>query len=199
MILPIDSSEIVLTVKPLAFYILTMSVYAVFIFKFYRFLGKKDIFVLNLKQYNTSEHWFINKVFAGVLYVLEYLVVMPVFIFFWFGILALLLLFLSKNQNLENVLLIAISVVGTVRVLSYYNEDLSRDIAKMLPLAILGVFLIDSSYFNLTTSLDQLKTITQHFLTLVYYLGFITLVEIFMRFLYIITYPFTKEDSKVEN
>ena len=31
-----------------------------------------------------------------------------------------------------------------VRILSYWTEDLSRDVAKMLPFAVLGVFLVSS-------------------------------------------------------
>jgi Na+/serine symporter len=41
-------------------------------------------------------------------------------------------------------------MVGSVRVISYFSEDLSRDVAKMLPFAVLGVFLVDSGAFNWT-------------------------------------------------
>ncbi|MGB1797630.1 MAG: hypothetical protein ACPHJ5_06985, partial [Candidatus Thalassarchaeaceae archaeon] len=40
--------------------------------------------------------------------------------------------------------LLATAVVGSVRILSYWTEDLSRDVAKMLPFAVLGVFLVSS-------------------------------------------------------
>ena len=40
--------------------------------------------------------------------------------------------------------MIATSVVGSVRILSYWTEELSRDVAKMLPFAVLGVFLVSS-------------------------------------------------------
>ena len=36
-------------------------------------------------------------------------------------------------------------MVGSVRILSYWTEDLSRDVAKMLPFAVLGVFLVGST------------------------------------------------------
>jgi hypothetical protein len=44
--------------------------------------------------------------------------------------------------------LVATSVVGAVRVISYFSEDLARDVAKMLPFAVLGVFLVDAGSFN---------------------------------------------------
>ena len=40
--------------------------------------------------------------------------------------------------------MLATAVVGSVRILSYWTEDLSRDVAKMLPFAVLGVFLVSS-------------------------------------------------------
>ena len=36
-------------------------------------------------------------------------------------------------------------MVGSVRILSYWTEELSRDVAKMLPFAVLGVFLVGST------------------------------------------------------
>ncbi|MCK5177829.1 MAG: hypothetical protein KAQ92_08955, partial [Candidatus Aenigmarchaeota archaeon] len=51
-----DIHEAIEVLKPLAFFVLGMTVYAIFIFKFYRFLARKDIIPLNLNQYNRAEH-----------------------------------------------------------------------------------------------------------------------------------------------
>jgi len=45
----IDPTQAYLILKPLVIFVLGMVVYSIFIFKFYRFIAKKDVFELNLK------------------------------------------------------------------------------------------------------------------------------------------------------
>lgn len=182
-------------VKPLSVFVLAMSIYAIFIFKFYRFLARKDIVKVNLRKYNKADHYILNMMFGTIFYFLEYIFLLPIFIFIWFAVLAALLTFLAKNQSLESILLVAIAVVGAVRVTSYYKEDLSKDLAKMLPFALLGVFLVDISFFDISTSFEMMKSVVNHINLLVYYLGFIVVLELALRLIYIISYPFTSEEK----
>ena len=57
---------------------------------------------------------------------------------------AVILTLLADGDDHARNALIATSVVGSVRILSYWTEELSRDVAKMLPFAVLGVFLVSS-------------------------------------------------------
>ncbi len=41
------------TIHPLALFIGGMAVYSIFIFSFYKFLSKKELFSLHLDKYNT--------------------------------------------------------------------------------------------------------------------------------------------------
>ncbi len=191
----IDYIEAYNVVKPLMLFVIAMSLYAIFIFKFYRFLAKRNIIEFKLSQYNRANHWALKTVFGLIFYLVEYVMLLPIFIFFWFGFLATLLVFLAKNQPIENILLVAIAVVGAVRATAYYNEDLSKDLAKMLPFALLGVLLVDISFFNLIESIDMLKTITNHIPLLLYYLGFIVLLELVLRIIYLVSYPFTSNEA----
>lgn len=119
--------------------------------------------------------------------------------FFWFVVLATLLTFLSKNQSFDTILLVAISVVGAVRVTSYYNEDLSKDLAKMLPFALLGVFIVDISYFDLSSSFLFVGQALEQVSTLVYFLGFIVVLEMTLRLLRLLLFPFAKDSDEDEN
>ncbi len=192
--------ETLTKLKPLIIFILAISIYSIFTFKFYRFLAKKNIVSFNLHQYNRSSHPFLRTLFAMVLYVIEYIILTSVFVFFWFAFLATLLVILSKGQPLESILLVSMAVMGAVRMTSYYNEDLSRDLAKMLPFALLGVFLVDISYINFTQSLETIKGITNHTETLIYYFGFIIVLEIILRIFYFASILFgTEEKKKIES
>ena len=64
-----------------------IAVYAVFIWKFYKFLAKKNIIFLNLNQYNKTERPLLNKLLHSILFLAEYLIVLPVIVLIWFIIL----------------------------------------------------------------------------------------------------------------
>ncbi|GIT11681.1 MAG: hypothetical protein CM1200mP32_11740 [Methanobacteriota archaeon] len=59
-------------------------------------------------------------------------------------------------------------MVGAVRILAYWTEDLSRDVAKMLPFAVLGVFLVGSTsiqWNEFATLLNSLPELAGSFLS----------------------------------
>src|SRR3989344_5530866 len=88
---------------PLALYIILIVCYAVFIWKFYHFLAKRDIFKLDLAKYSQSENANSKKFYAILLYIIEHVILLPIVIFIWFGILALFLVIMSKNQSINQI------------------------------------------------------------------------------------------------
>ena len=153
-------------------YVAGMAVYAIFVFKFYRFLSSKDMFGLDLSRFEESRLRWARSSLHVAMYIVKYIIVFPVFAFFWFAVLTLILAFLSKGQTFPETLLIALATVSAVRVTAYYNEDLSRDLAKILPFAVLAVFLIDTSFFSVSQSLDILRDAGEYAEQIVYYLAF---------------------------
>ena len=179
----ISFSEFYTSITPLALYSIAMVAYAIFIFKFYRFIARKDIFKLGLRDYSQGEGFF-SRLFAALLYAVEYLILFPIFTFFWFGILSLAFIFLSKTQELQYILLISMALVAVIRITSYYNEDLSKDLAKMLPFALLAVFIIDISYFSFSSSLALLKSTPSMWKVVFYYLIAVIFLELVLRIIY---------------
>lgn len=177
-------SESLPFIKPLLLYILGLAIYSIFIFKFYRFIAKKDIFSLDLQQYNTAETPKGKKIFGIFLYILEYLILFPLFAAFWFTILFVLLVFLSKNQVIESILLTSMAIIAIVRITAYYNDDLSKDLAKMLPFTLLGIFLVDSSYFSTADSILLLKQFPLFWKSFIYYFFFVVVLEFVCRIFY---------------
>ncbi len=167
---------------PVAVYVLGMSVYAIFIFRFYRSLAARDMFALDLSRYEESRRRFVRRVLGVVMYVAKYLVLFPLFAFFWFAVLTLILAFLSKDRAFADTLLIALATVSAIRVTAYYDEDLSRDLAKILPFAVLAIFLIDASFFEISESLSILERANDNRETILYYLLFLVLLEFALRF-----------------
>ena len=164
-----------------AVFMLLMSAYAVFVFKFYRFVASRDMFAIDLSRYEDVSLQWLRSSFHVVLYVLKYLVLFPVFAFFWFAVLTLILALLSKGQAFSDSLMIAIATVGAIRVTAYYNESLSRDMAKILPFTVLAVFLVDVSFFSVDDSIESLKEARYHTEEILYYLLLLVVLELVLR------------------
>ncbi len=168
---------------PLSIYLLGISGYGILVFKFYRFVAARDMFELDLSRYAGLRFRWARDMFHATLYVVKYLILFPVFAFFWFAALTLMLAFLSKGQSLSETLLIAVATVSAIRVTAYYNEDLSKDLAKILPFAVMGVFLIDGSFFSFSESLNTLSEVGSNSEGILYYLVFLIALEFLLRFL----------------
>src|SRR3989338_8445117 len=86
----VETYKSLLSVAPPAFQsfitlfliVLLMVIYSVFIWKLDKFIGTKNIFGLNLNQYNKSSHPFFVKLVASLFYLLEYIIILPILICF---------------------------------------------------------------------------------------------------------------------
>lgn len=183
--------------KPLILFIIGMVVYSIFIFKFYRFIARKEIFNLNLQQYSEKSFAWLRKFLSIIFYIIEYVLLFPLITFFWFIIFSVLLSFLTREQTVNNVILVSIALVSTIRIAAYYDEELSKDLAKMLPFALLGIFLVDISYFSFSTSMDVIKQIPSFWNIMVYYLLFAIVLEFVLRIGYSLIAP--KSSKKKES
>ncbi|MCY4475678.1 MAG: hypothetical protein OXC83_09640 [Chloroflexi bacterium] len=168
--------------QPVAIYVIGIAVYAVFVFNFYRFVALRDMFAFDVYRYEESRHRAIRSFIHVVAYILKYLIVFPMFAFFWFAVLTLMLTFMSEGRDISDTLLIALATVSAIRFSAYYDEDLSRDLAKILPFALLALFLIDASFFNFGDSLEKLEDVGDHAEAIVYYLVFLIALELVLRF-----------------
>ena len=146
--LPTDLDSFIDQVLPAFAAIIGIVIYSAFVFKFYRFLAKKDLIDADFSQYSDGFTGFMKRLIDGLLLIVQNILFAPFLISFWVLILAVILTLLSGGDDLYWNVLVATSVVGSVRVISYFSEDLARDVAKMLPFAVLGVFLVDSGSFN---------------------------------------------------
>ena len=75
------------------------------------------------------------------------------------------------------------SSLGIIRVCAYIAEDLARDLAKMLPFAVLAFLILDLSSFDAADSLEVLKQADDNREIIFYYLGFTIALEFALRFL----------------
>ncbi len=155
MAIPTTQDELLLILRdfatdtfPTLMAIIAIAAYSGFVFMFYRLLAKRDLLTLDLKRFENSMTGRIRVFFRSLLFVAQYVLLIPILIGFWTVVMATILTLLSDSSDHTRNAMIATSVVGGVRILAYWTEDLSRDVAKMLPFAVLGVFLVGSTSVN---------------------------------------------------
>lgn len=186
------------TFMNLFLFTLLLFIYVVLIWKMHKFIAKKNIIELNLKQYNKSEHAFWKKLVAVALYLIEYIVILPFLIFFWFTIFTVFVMLLNSDIPINTVLIISAVIVGSIRATAYYKEELSRELAKLIPLNLLVISIFRSKLISIEGIISQFSQIPNYLLTIPYYLGFIIVLEIVLRTFDIIFSLFKKEEIKKE-
>lgn len=74
----------------------------------------------------------------------------------------------------------------SIRILSYYKENLSQEIAKLLPFNLLAVAILNPNTFSQTQYLEKIieniSSIPSAFGEISYYLFFIIIIELVLRF-----------------
>ena len=161
---------------PIFYLAISIAIYSVIIWHFYRFIAKRDCFKISECRYPKLVGFL--KYFFGFPFVA---------IIFFLGF-SLLLLFLTRNIDVELVLYTSFAIVLAIRITSYYSEDLSKDVAKMLPFALLGIFLVDPSYFDFDLTISNINSLPDYINTFAVFILFIILIEWILRILLTIRY-----------
>jgi len=154
------------------FYLIIMiAIYSVVIYHFYRYIARRDCFKPS-KRVHTK--------FIGFM---KYFFLYPFVAMIFFLGFSLIFLSLTDPDTYEvvQILPIAFAIIVAIRITAYYTEDLSKDVAKMLPFAVLGVFLIDSTYFEMDVVIERIISLPQYINTIVQFLILIILVEWILR------------------
>jgi len=178
--------------------VLLIVIYAIFIWKAYKFVARKDFLGLNLNQYNKGSH----PTLKAVLYFLEYIVISPILIFLMFVVFTFLLILLSQNPETSQLLIISATVIAAIRITSYYRQGASEEIAKFLPLTLLALSVLNPNSFAqaqyLERTLTHLTLIPSLYKEIFYYLGFIILLEVILRFFDFIFSLFHLQEPETE-
>jgi len=177
-------------------------IYSVFVWKFYRMISTKNLIELNLSQYNRSEHPVLTKLLAGTLYFVEYIVVLPFLIFFWFGVFALFLIFLTEGYDVKAILIISATIIGAIRVTSYipkYGENISRELAKLWPLNLLAIAVSKPGFLSIERILNHFHEIPIALGDFTIFLLFIIILEILLRSFDFIFMIFGLNEQEVED
>jgi len=180
------SSMIGTTYLELLVFSVGIFLYAAFVWFFYKNLAKRDIFELNLSKYDMPEvKWRrVKKAGSTFLYILKYGIVFPFYVVFWFVILSIFLFVMAKDIDVRQIALISMALVSTVRITSYFKEELSHDLAKLFPLALLVIAVTERNFFSWNLLMNRLEAFPSLGWEILQFLTFSILLEWTLRILY---------------
>ena len=180
--------------------VLLIVVYSVLVWKFYRFIGKKNLIELNLNQYNQTGHPFLIKFLAGFLYLIEYIIILPFIVFIWLAGFASFMILLS-DLEIQTILFISVTIISAIRMTSYIpknGEEISKEIAKILPYTLLAVFVLNPDFFDFARVLNQISQLPTLYGNIALYVSFIFGLELILRIFDLIFKALGLHDEKDE-
>ncbi len=164
--------------------VIAIAIYSILIWHFYRFIATRDCFKISMRKH------------PKLIGFLKYFFAFPFVAFIFFIGFSLLMLFLTRGYEIEAVLSTSFAIIAAIRIAAYYNEDLSKDVAKMLPFALLGIFLVDPSYFRFEDIMSRINSLPEFFTLSIQFILFVVLLEWILRILLTIRYAIIKKKQK---
>lgn len=125
--------------------IVAIVMYSGLVFRFYRLLARRTMISIDITTDKEGFIGWLSRQNKRLIFIILYVVLTPTLIGFWALVLSAILVILNGDQQLSSVAELAVAVVGAIRITSYFSENLAQDLSKMLPFAVLGVFLADGS------------------------------------------------------
>lgn len=164
-------------------YAVGLFIYIWLIWHFYRFVARRDLFGKHLSIHHPGITGVLEDFILGMFRVGKYGVVFPIVSFLWFGGFVALLFVVAQNQTLEQIALISIGLVGAARMLAYYKEDMAQELAKTIPIVILGVALTEPDFFQINLVLSRLESLPALGATLLPFILYLSALELTLRVL----------------
>ncbi len=183
----VSVGELFTSVQPLMITLFALAAFAIFILEFYEFVATRDIFkegsAYSMAREELREREYTGKFFNFLVTSVEYLLLFPVIVFFWCGVFFLIIVAISE-VNVNTILLTSVAIVGAIRICAYYSRKIAEDVAKLLPLVMLGNFVLDIRMISPSATYETIKTafLNPAFQQLaIYYLIFIIMLEFVLR------------------
>ncbi|MFW5902305.1 MAG: hypothetical protein ACOCTT_00245 [archaeon] len=169
---------------------------AIFILEFYEFISTKNIFhpegiyhsvISNFKEERIHEN--VARIFAFF----EYIFFFPLIVFFWAGVFFIILVISSESlvansiPHLQNTFMLSVSIVGAIRICAYYRRKIAEDLSKLLPLVLVGNFVIRDTRLSFNELVLRFESVGEAFFVpefqafVLQYLVLLIILEFFLR------------------
>jgi hypothetical protein len=140
-------------------------------------LSQRNIFHIRDPRDNKKE---ITKLDRFV-YFLKYVFIFPLFTFLWFVLFVACLRLLSNRQDIQTTMVLGIVLISAIRIAAYVHQKFAEDMAKLLPLTLLGGIILTPSFITLNAQLSDLSIFRSQVLSFAKYFIFIIVLELVLK------------------
>ncbi|MBI2558293.1 hypothetical protein HYW20_03140 [Candidatus Woesearchaeota archaeon] len=144
---------------------------------YHKQLSKKNLFEIPKIDSDSKFVNFINR----FVYFTKYIIIFPLYSFIWFLIFSFLLVLIAKSRATSEIMFFGIVIVSVTRIAAYVSSKLAEDMAKLLPWALIIVFLTDPQSITIESAQTSFYNFVQEIPKVAKYLLFIAFVEWFLR------------------
>jgi hypothetical protein len=178
-----------------------IAIYGIFIYHFYRFIARRDIFSFDLERRLGGGRYRADgkKTSAAprvAAYIATKFIIFPIMVFAWFLAYSMFILLLTQDLRPDKVFFVTSILIIGIRMASYYSEDLSKDLAKTIPFAILGIFLFDQKFFTVEEVAFSVGYMPQFVVEIAAFLIVAFVVEIVLSIVYLVKIKFVGKRIK---
>ncbi len=207
VVMGVDLSEVVSLLDIFMISLFSLAFSAIFILEFYEFISTRDIFKsegdyhLRLKSFKDKIHPNVVRVVTA----LEYLFLFPLIVFFWASVFFVILVVASEAPvvgsfaRLRTIFILSVSIVGAVRICAYYRRKIAEDLSKLLPLVLVGNFLIRETYMSFSELVNRFEAIGSAFgdpdflVFMLSYFVLLVLLEFVLRIIMLVKSTYSKK------
>ncbi|MDH3312072.1 MAG: hypothetical protein OEM28_02865 [Nitrosopumilus sp.] len=180
-----------------------MVIYAIFVYHFYRFLSRRDIFSVNLeKRIASGTFKSTGKKTSTAPRIAAFITtnffIFPFVIFLWFIGYSSFMFMLVQSMPTATIFIVSSGLIIAIRIAAYYSEELSKDIAKLLPFALLGIFLFNPQFFTFSDVLSRLLEMPSFVIQIASFMVVVMLFEIILSTLYIVKVKFFPKKDGID-
>jgi hypothetical protein len=146
----------------------------------YRSLSDRNLFTLLERHGNLPKPTLGDR----LLYALRYVLLFPLYSFLGFVIFSGSLVILTRPTDAgaqESMLIVALVLVGTVRIAAYVSERLAEDVAKVVPLTLLTAIMLHPTQEYLKGALSASTEFAKLVPQFAPYLAFLVVLEVTLR------------------
>jgi hypothetical protein len=166
-------------VQTLLVYAVAVTAYVLAVNAFYQLVSRRVMFAGRYKKHRLGR---TKDMSFGT-----YFLVFPLVSFAYFLMLAMSILFLGDPaQSVQLSLTSAMAVVLSVRASAYVNEATSHDLAKILPLGLLGVLLVRAQVLDVVESFERLAEVGSQWQLVSVYFGVVVIFEYVAKGLHVV-------------
>lgn len=125
-------------------FIAGVAIYSIFVWYFYRFISRRELIPIRLLQGKDGK----LSIKSIIKYSIAYVTLFPLIIFVWFFVLGYFIFIVAQDMPIHLSFFISMAIIGVVRIVAYFKEEASKEVAKMIPYAMLSIFLTSAVVYT---------------------------------------------------